>query len=131
MSHRSEATVHIAGYLPGILHVETEWFINNQQKTPGVSPWMNAKAKNASTVVVVIALVWASISAIVWGLLTYWNSQPEPSTYVIVSVDRNTGDINDCDDSYITTVDDVVTHQIHRMCGKLGEPSEIISVMDK
>lgn len=92
--------------------------------------------KGTSTVLIVIVVAIFTIGSIVWGLLKYWNSQPEPTTYVIVDTHRNTS-INvqgtsegGCGSPYITTVRDIVTEQISQKCGKLGKRSELISLYE-
>ena len=91
-------------------------------------------AKNASASVIILATVIMVIGSSVWGLLWYWNSQPEPTTYIVVSVERNiesngvSNGNNVCDTPYVTVVRDSITHQISRKCGNLGQPSAVISL---
>lgn len=91
-------------------------------------------AKDASTFIIVVTIALGTILLSVWGLLAYWNSQSQPSTYIVVNVERNTNDVKNgfsnggCDDPYITVVRDPTTDQVSYKCGNLGKPSEIISL---
>lgn len=72
-----------------------------------------------------IAIVWL----IVVVLLSAWNSMPQPVTYVVVDVIRNTEEeLPDCDQSMITVLQNVVTESIVYKCGNIGKISEIVTI---
>ena len=91
--------------------------------------------KTVSTFIIVLAVALGTIFAVSWGLLGYWNSQSQPTTYIIIGVERNMDDGKSavsgnsvCNSAYITIVKDPTTDQISHKCGNLGKPSAVISV---